>query len=103
MSRRSKAKQSSQPDRSRETRQEVLLTIAAVLPSPFRFEDLVVAAWNARPALFGLKTYPYPNSNAVLPRVYGTHGLVARGCLRQVSIRLLEVTEAGRSKLAKMG
>lgn len=75
-----------------------LLRTAAGLTGPFTLSGLVVAAWRADPARFGLRQYEreYPDANAVRVALFGAKGLIRRGYLRRVSENVYDVTPAGR-------
>jgi hypothetical protein len=61
--------------------------------------DLVVGAGGAAPHAFALAAYPqYPDANAVMAKVYGARGMIARGMLSHM-LGLFYVTERGRAAL----
>lgn len=64
---------------------EVILEAARSLPQPFVKEDLVLAAWNARPEVFGLGRHflEHPDANKVLSYLYGKRGLLSRGKIQR--------------------
>lgn len=60
---------------------QVILDAARALPQPFTLEQLVMAAWQAAPELFGLQGYPHPDSARVRCCLYAKKGPFKRGVL----------------------
>lgn len=78
-------------------RMRVLAAAAALPAAGFSRSDLVVACWRADPCAFGLVGHEHPNAHAVLCKVWGAAGLLARGMLAQDDATgALSVTDAGR-------
>jgi hypothetical protein len=70
---------------------------------PFSAEDLVVAAWQKFPAVFGLSGYRdeqgqlrHPNSNRVFAEIMGSKPIRTRGFLVKVGDKMYQLTEGGR-------
>lgn len=71
----------------------------------FSAEDLVVAAWQNFPDVFGLSGYldgsgtpMYPNSNRVYAEIMGSKPVRKMGLLRKVGSKMYRLTEAGRQR-----
>lgn len=62
---------------------ELIIAAAKTLLSPFTVAELVVAAWQASPTVFGLPGFEdlYPHSKKVEATIYGCKRLVSRGLL----------------------
>jgi hypothetical protein len=82
-----------------------LLAVAAGLGEPFKANDLVVAAWRAYPAAFGMVGYQgeYPDRHSVLLYLMGKKGLVHRRCLRRVAAKTYRLTARGRREAEAAG
>jgi hypothetical protein len=80
-----------------------LLEVAATLEQPFSAEDLVVAAWRAHPAQFGLRGFEQvsADNNKVLAFLMGRNRGMVNGqhLLEQVGKKLYRVTDIGRREL----
>ncbi len=70
---------------------------------PFSAEDLVVAAWQKFPGVFGLSGYRdeqgqlrHPNSNRVFAEIMGSKPIRKRGFLIKVGDKMYQLTEGGR-------
>jgi hypothetical protein len=61
-----------------------LLQVARTIPQPFTLNDISVAVWRARPEVFGMRGYPYPDNHKVHYILYGTRGLIAKGIIRRI-------------------
>lgn len=76
---------------------ELLLEVARSLPGDFTYEQLVVAAWNAHPKVFGLRGYEnqFPSTNKVSAALYGARGLTGRGLIEPEGDRFFRCTRRG--------
>lgn len=70
-----------------------ILDVAKFLPQPFERELLIVEVWRKYPLDFGMKGYPYPNTNKVLTNIFGSKGLIQRGFLEQTDDGLWRVKQ----------
>jgi hypothetical protein len=61
-----------------------LLRVARTIPPPFTLNDISVAVWQARPDVFGMRGYPYPDNHKVHYILYGSRGLIAKGIVKRV-------------------
>src|SRR5258708_1846409 len=61
-----------------------LLQVARTIPQPFTLNDISVAVWHARPEVFGMRGYPYPDNHKVHYILYGSRGLIAKGIIKRV-------------------
>jgi hypothetical protein len=68
-----------------------LLRVARTIPQPFTLNDVSVAAWQARPEVFGMRGYPYPDNHKVHYILYGSRGLIAKGIIKRVREGLFEL------------
>lgn len=80
----------------------VLLSLKDV-PEPFTDADLVVAAWRKFPAELGLAGYErqHPDSNKILSSVMGNRGLVRKGFLHRLKVRIYALTRQGRAWICR--
>ncbi len=78
------------------SKQDVLLTAAAKLSQPFGRTDLVVAAWEESPEMFGLPgRLDLPDSHRAMTTLYARYGPIASGFVTKRGAEML-VTERGR-------
>lgn len=75
------------------TREKIMIAASQLDPT-FSLSDLMVRAWQLYPDEFGMREYPYPDTNRLVPRIYGAEGLIKRGRLRWVGDQL-EITPEG--------
>lgn len=82
-----------------------ILLAAAQLGDTFTPQDLIVQAWRMYPKQFGMQAYKYPDSNRVVPRLYGDIGIIKLGWVKWVdgvvSTGRLEITELGQMRIAE--
>lgn len=85
-------------------RWQTVLRAAAELGATFGRTALVLAAWRADPAAFGLEGAEahHPDANAVFTYVYGENGLVRRGYFKPAGRGVWALTEKGRAEAARM-
>lgn len=78
------------------TTRQALLNAAKTLPQPFTEAELIVAAWQANPRMFGLRGFEdkHPDNNHARTYIVGERGLVAGGMLTKVAPLTYTVTGA---------
>lgn len=86
-------------------RQKILCAAATLPAEGFSGHTLAVAAWRRYPESFSLDVpgESLPNSNAVLSKLSGVEGIIARGWLARVGESTYQVTARGRRDAAVLG
>jgi hypothetical protein len=62
------------------------------MAQPFSLNQLVIAAWEARPDIFGMAEHPHPDKHKIHVMVFGKSGLVSRGEICKTETGLLRVS-----------
>jgi hypothetical protein len=86
-------------------RQKILVTAAELPADGFSTHALAAAAWRRFPESFSLDVpgESLPNSNAVIAKLSGLDGIVARGWLVRIGEGTYQVTARGRREAAALG
>ncbi len=68
----------------------------------FTADALIVECWERHPEAFSLRGFPLPDSNRVLAKLSGVHGLCARRWLERAGPRRLRLTDRGRREARRV-